>query len=58
MGKHVLSKSKILEIAKGFYERDCDKAWLKRVHQMSDTTLREKMKDYEIKTKRITVVIE
>lgn len=58
MGRFVLSKAKVLEIAKEFYGRDCDKEWLKRVHQMSDTTLRSRMKEHEIKTKQITVVID
>lgn len=55
MGKFVLSKKSVLEIAKGFYERGCDKDWLKRVHQMSDVTLRTRMKEYGIKTKIIVV---
>lgn len=56
MGRFVLSKVKVLEIAREFYERDSDKEWLKRVHQMSQSTLWRKMQDYGIKTK--VVVIE
>ena len=56
MGRFVLSKAKVLEIAVEYYERDSDREWLKRVHQMSHQTLWNKMKEYNIKTKLIVVV--
>lgn len=56
MGRRILSKAKVLEIAREYYERDSDKDWLKRVHQMSHVTLWTRMKEYNIKTK--VVVIE
>lgn len=55
MGKFVLSKKAVFEIATKYYERDSDNEWLKRVHQMSHVTLRKKMKEYNIKTKIVVI---
>lgn len=56
MGRRILSKAKVIEIAEGYYERNSDREWLKRVHQMSHQTLWNRMNEYNIKTKLIVVI--
>lgn len=55
MARFILSKAKVIEIAQEYYDRERDDAWLKRVHQMSSVTLRNRMKEYGIKTKVVVV---